>query len=369
LIRKALLAFSISFALAGWAEAQQGGGQGRQTPQPRQPTVPDSPSLSTPRLVTITGRIIGDRYGQVAQLTEVRLEGQGSEAIGFAYTDDLGEFTFRNVSITPGQICYVVVKVDGFKPVRQMLDTRTDLALGSRLTIFLEPEVTLKKAGNSRGETVDLRQLQAKIPAKAVDEYKKGLEESSKGNFNKAVERLERATKLAPDFYEAQNSLGLQYLRVLRFREAEAALEQARKLSPNAAEPLVNLGTVYYREGEKQSEAGNADESEGSFQKAADLLEEAIRRNPGSASAHYYLGAALYKTAVYDRAESMLHRALELDANMSEVQLLLVNVYTKQRRYNEALEQVTRYLDKNPKSPQRADLERIKGQLEKAVKP
>ena len=49
----------------------------------------------------------------------------------------------------------------------------------------------------------------AKIPGKAVDEYEKALKESSKGNRGKAVEGLQRAVKLAPDFYEARLNLGI----------------------------------------------------------------------------------------------------------------------------------------------------------------
>ena len=212
-----------------------------------------------------------------------------------------------------------------------------------------------------------LKQLQAKIPGKAVDEYKKALRESTAGNYGKAVERLERAVKLVGDYFEAQNNLGAQYLRLQRYREAEVAFERARDLNPGAAEPLVNLGTLYYQQGEIQADAGKAEEATDHFGKAVGFLEDAIRQNPLSASAHNTLGAALYKTASYERSESVLLRALELDSNLSEVQLMLVNVYAKQNRFDKALEQANLYLQKNPKGPQRPALEKIKEQLEKGA--
>jgi hypothetical protein len=41
-----------------------------------------------------------------------------------------------------------------------------------------------------------------------------------------------------------------------------------------------------------------------------------------------------------------------------------VNVYTRQNRFEEALQQINTYLEKNPKAPQRAPLEKIKQQIE-----
>src|SRR5262249_37253475 len=147
------------------------------------------------------------------------------------------------------------------------------------------------------------------------DEYEKGLKESSKGNRAKAAESLERALKMAPDFYEAQHSLGIVYISLQKYDQAETAFLRARELSPKAAEPLFNLGTLYYQRGETQSDAGLSDEATATFKKAAEFLEESIRRNPLSSSAHWYLGAALYKIGSYDEAETTLKRALELDAD------------------------------------------------------
>lgn len=321
------------------------------------------------RQVNISGRLIADTSRQPDRTIEVKLEGQSSEAAGYAYTDGTGEFTFRGVSIRPDQNYYIVINAEGFKPVRERLDYRIDLTYGGRVTIFLESDTPLFKAVEGNGSNVvGLKQLQAKIPAKAIDEYKKALQESTAGKHSKAVERLEKATKLAPDFYEAQNNLGAQYLRLQRFTEAEAAFERARELNPGAAEPLLNLGSLYYQQGEMQSDSGKTDDAAGAFDKAVDFLDEAIRRNPASAPAHHYLGAALYKTASYEQAESSLHRALELDSKLNDVQLILVNVYTRQNRMAEALDQLKTYLEKNPKSPQRASLERMREQIDKVLK-
>ena len=346
------------------------GGQTPQTPQPtpqppRQPNVTPTPAPN--QSLRIRGRIIAGPHGLDAAITEVRFETDGGQPVGFAFADSNGEFTFERNGMVPDQNIYAVVKIDGFKPYRERLffgDFRGSFE--TFLNIFLERESTVTVSGKD-GTVVDLKQLRAKIPGKAVDEYEKALKESSKGNRVKAAEGLERALKLAPDFYEAQHSLGIQYIGLQKYDQAETALQRARDLSPKAAEPLINLGTLYYQRGESYSDAGRAEEAAAMFKKANDVLEESIRLNPLSSSAHLYLGATRYKMGSYDEAETSLKRALELNADEQNARLMLVNVYTKSARYNEALEQTNIFLAKNPKSPQRATLEALKTKIEKAA--
>ncbi len=300
-------------------------------------------------------------------MIEVRFETDGGQPVGFAFTDSNGEFTFQRLGFSGDQTLFVIVNLEGFKPYRERIGGVFGMSsFAGLINIFLDREA---KAGReAAGATVvDLKQLRAKIPGKAVDEYEKAVGEASKGNASKAAERLERAIRLAPDFYEAQATLGVQYLRLQKYQDAEAALIRARDLSPKAAEPLLNLGTLYYQQGENQSDAGHPQEAAGTFQKAAGVLEESVRRNPLSAAANSYLGAALYKTAAYDRAETVLNRALELEDGLQNARLVLINVYSKQQRYKEALDQINAFILKNPKSPQRPALEGIKQQIEKVL--
>lgn len=318
--------------------------------------------------VNIRGRIITGVHFSDTSIIEVRFETDGGQPIGFAYASSGGDFSFRKGGVSLDQSLFVVVNMEGFKPYRERLFGSFGRGgFDGFVNIFLERETEVSKSGKGGAAVVDLKQLRAKIPGKAVDEYEKALKESSKGNRAKAVEGLQRAIKLAPDFYEAQHSLGIQYIALQKYEDAEGALLKARDLSPKNAEPLINLGTLYYQRGEEQNDAGHSDQAAATFQKATEFLEESIRRNPGTASGHGYLGAALYKLASYERAESTLKRALELDEDLDNARLMLVNVYTKSARFPEALEQINIFLKKNPKGPQSVALGSIKQQIEKAL--
>jgi Flp pilus assembly protein TadD len=357
------------------ANAQQRGGAGGNSqpgnapaPQPgnNRPTVtpqPTTPAPTAPQNIVIGGRIIADGVFDYP-MVEVRLEYDGGQPITFAYTNSTGEFTFRGPAIQLDRNVYVTVHMDGFKTHHERLDGISPNGYAGILTIFLERENAVR-TGNSGAAIVDLKQLRAHVPGKAVDEYEKALKDSSKGNSSSAIERLERAVKLAPDFYEAQNTLGIQYLKLEKYDDAETALLRAKDLSPKAADPLVNLGMLYYRRGEMLADSGKPEEAAATFQKAAQSLEESVKRSPLSSLAHSYLGAALYKTGEYEQAEATLNRALELDEQQPDARLMLINVYVKQTRYEDAVAQIKTYLTKNPKAPQRPALERIQAQIEK----
>ena len=366
-LRKILLGFLIVLWPTCLVQGQGGqapqSGQRPPAPQPQPPAaIPPAASIQPLR---IRGRIITGPQGIDSAITEVRFEFEGGQPLGFAYADSNGEFTFERDGVTPSQTVYAIVNIEGFKPYRERLFNDFGGSSTRFLTIFLERESTVTMPANN-GTVVDLKQLRAKIPGKAVDEYEKALKVSAKGNPVKAAEGLERAVKLAPDFYEAHYSLGIQYMGLQKYDQAQTAFLRARDLSPKAAEPLINLGKLYYQRGESQSDVGRSAEAATTFKEAADFLEESIRRSPLSPSAHAYLGAALYKVGSYDQAETTLKRALELDANEQNARLMLVNVYTKSGRYDEALEQINIFLAKNPKSAQRESLEALKEKIEKA---
>jgi len=316
--------------------------------------------------MTIAGRLMAN--GRLPQPLAVRLESQSAQPVAHAYVGEDGAFEFPRLTLDPMQLYYVIVNVEGFTPVRQTLNIGRDTVFAPRISIFLEPDVVDTAGDVKGGSIVSVKQLGAKIPDKAIDEYKKARKDSAEGNYSKAVEHLERALQLAPDYYEAQNNLGVQYLRTQRFRDAEKAFERAQSLNPEADEPLINLGSLYYQEGQIQSSTSK-EEAAATFQKAVGFLQEAIRKNPRSVTAHHYLGAALYKTGSYEQAEPMLRRALELDSGFTEAEFTLLNVYTRQSRYNEALQQIDSFLKRNPKSSERGTLEKLRQQIETALKP
>jgi Tfp pilus assembly protein PilF len=330
----------------------------------RTPTTPNQTQT-----IDIHGHVITGAHSG-PPILEVRFETDGRQLIGFAYANNSGEFRFQKSGITLVSGLYVVVNLEGYAPYRErVINSGRDAgAFDAVLSIFLEPEKTVDAAQSGGFPVVDEIQLRTKVPGKAVDEYEKAMKEAAKGNTEKAVEGLQRAIRIAPDFYEAQQSLGIQYIALKKFQEAEAALIRARDLNPTAGAPLINLGALYFQQGQAQSDAGHSGEAAALYAKAADLLNEAVRRSPSSSTAFSNLGAALYKIGEYERARISLRRALEIDDNEDSARLVLINVYVKIASYEDALDEIARYLARNPSASQRTALESIQNQIQKLLK-
>src|SRR5262245_37801289 len=166
--------------LAQEPQAPQGGGQQtpqpapqpNNQPQPRQPNVNPMPQpMPNPQgeSVNIRGRIIAGVRGLDSTIVEIKFETEGGQPIGFAYANSDGEFNFQRNGISLDQTLYVVVNIEGYKPYRDRIygGFRGE-GFDGFLNIFLEREATTT-VDKSGATIVDLKQLRAKIPGKAVD--------------------------------------------------------------------------------------------------------------------------------------------------------------------------------------------------------
>ena len=325
------------------------------------------------------GRVFAD--GRPADwLMEVRLDSLASSTVATAYTLGSSEFEFRNVVLSLNENYILVIDEPGFEELRFELRTGEFGENPNAPGVFiyngvitlslerLEPEP--EPDAPAGAGAVDIRQLTAEIPDEAHDEYERALGELNAGNDEAALEHLERAVGQAPEYYDALVKLGVEYLRAGRYSEAQGVLVRAHDINPNDPLPLTNLGSLHFQEGERlRSVATNDPEARSeavdeSYRRAVDVLEEAVRLDPQAPRANFYLGAALYRIGEYARAESLLVNALALDDRMTEARLTLLNVYTRQQRYDAALEQISSYLEANPDAPERAQLEALRAQLE-----
>jgi Flp pilus assembly protein TadD len=300
---------------------------------------------------------------------EVRVEPEGGGVQDFAYTDGTGRFTFRNLNIDldGGRVWYLVVELDGFLPHRERLDARQVACNFGGLILSLEPVPPEPTPDGGGPPAVDVQQLLAEIPPEAVAAYELGMAELEAGRAE-AAGHFERAVELAPDYYEALNKLGVEYLKAGRYPDAEVPLERARRLNRNDPRPLVHLGTLRYQAGQALESEGDDASAAASYQNAVDLFAAALRLDPLVGESYFYLGLALYETGDYEGAEASLLDALDLDRELYDAHLTLLNLYTRQRRYEEALERAAVFLRVNPDSPQRGAVEAVRIQIEGALR-
>ena len=200
---------------------------------------------------------------------------------------------------------------------------------------------------------VDIRQLTAKIPKQALKEYEKAVRDIRDNNTQRAIERLEKSVKLAPDFYNAHLGLAQEYRKNGGLDAAEHELTRAFELNPRESTPLIQLVEMYL--------------DKNNFERAAEVLSQAIRVEPGSAIAHYALGRARYKLSEYAEAEQAFTRAALLDKDFEAAELMLLHVYVRQGRLSAALSRMDALLQKNPGNSRNPALEKFRSEVVTAL--
>jgi tetratricopeptide (TPR) repeat protein len=301
---------------------------------------------------------------------EVRIETSGRARIAFAYTDGTGEFAFRDVRLQPSELYYIVIEEEGFEPYRERLDDFVHRDFGGYLALFLEPEARApEETGPGGAPVVDIGQLLLDVPDDVRQDFEEARELSDEGRHREAAERLEDVVARVPEFYEAFEALGASYLWLERFEDARTALVRAHDLSPRSPGPLLNLGTVLYRQGESFEATGERERAGDVYGQSVDVLRGAIDRDPFSGPAYLRLGAALYKLGELEEAEIALLRALELSPELGDARLMLVNVYVRQLKFDEALIQVDLFREANPDSPYATALAETRLQIESQLGP
>ncbi len=338
-MRNALAAFIVTFVLLGWGSACGWSQEGQ----------------VVGRVNLVSG---GDPGIVVVQIEDLR-----GSPLATVFTDEKGLFRIQGLGRFSANL-FLVIEHEGFKPVREDIDL--GLRQSANMMVFLEPE-TDSSTGNREG-VVDVRELLADIPDEAVEAYEVALEASLDGDHEEAIEHLESALELVPDYYEARVKLGGEHLELDRFREAEAAFAQAFELSPNRELAPLNLGVLHYKEGDlsghgrRPGRGGRILSAGDRFLGGSDSVEPALRRRTLLSRDDVLQVGHLRR----GRTE-LLQRALDIVDGHAQARLALVNLYARQSRYEEALEQADAFLGENPDSPQRAAIERAKSQIEAAL--
>ena len=199
---------------------------------------------------------------------------------------------------------------------------------------------------------MDVSEILDRYPKKAVNLFNKAQDAHKKGKDSDAINHLQEAVKIAPDFYQAHNMLGVLYRAAGQLDNAEEQFVRAHQINDHNPEPLVNLSSLYLQEDKPE--------------RAAEVSQEAVFENSRSAPALFNLGLAMYKLSRLDKAEEVLKCALDVAPKMSQIHLALANVYLKLKRYDNLLDQLNTYLEQNPKGAERPQVERLRDQVLKA---
>jgi tetratricopeptide (TPR) repeat protein len=156
------------------------------------------------------------------------------------------------------------------------------------LTVHLPP----RPAKTSAPGTVSLTQLRHPPARKAIEAAVAAQRFAESGQTEKAVEELEKAVRISPEYADAYNNLAVQHIRMGRVEEACDELSRAIAIAGPSASLLSNLAFA-----QRQLKR---------FPEAIESARAALRLDPGSPPAHLILGSIL-AIDPRTRAESIPH--------------------------------------------------------------
>lgn len=165
-----------------------------------------------------------------------------------------------------------------------------------------------------------------------------GLAYDKLGQFDEAIEELQAALYLYPDYVEVHNNLGVTYDKMGMPDEAEAELREAIRMNPEYLEARCNLGNIYA--------------CSGKLQEALQELEEALRINPRYAPLHNSLGNIHALEKRDPEAIKEFIAALDIDPKYVPARMNLANIYYESGRHEEALKEFNESLSLDQNLPE-----------------
>ena len=186
--------------------------------------------LASSRPVQVRGEVSYEGGGRVDALS-VELLSQG-HPIGKAMIPPDGGFEFRDV---PGGLYEIrIVNWQGTVVHRDFVAFHDN---GPELAIKLPKSEGARPASGK----VSVQSLLRPVPSKAQKEYVRAEKALAEGEVSGAVEHLQKAIEIFPDYLEAHNNLGTRYMIAGDFQRAMTEFKTAVDLDPKAAVPQSNL--------------------------------------------------------------------------------------------------------------------------------
>jgi tetratricopeptide (TPR) repeat protein len=274
------------------------------------------------------------------------MEGSSSAAVATTYTNDRGEADFNNVPVGD---YHVEVKGDGIQST-----TSDTFEIDSR-KISQSQYVTVRQTEDSgpkpvSGKSAMVSASDLNVPPKARKEVDKANEAMAEHNWKKALEHLNQAIALAPQYATAFNNLGVLYAKMNDIPREEEALKKAVAADDHFAPALLNYGKLCLSEkNPAQAEA---------------LLQKATTVDPTNPEILMLLAYAEYLNRHFDAAIASAQQAHgQGHDHPSFVHYIAARSYQQQNHQQQALSEFQTFLQEEPKGPRadqvRADVAKI----------
>ena len=168
--------------------------------------------------------------------------------------------------------------------------------------------------------------------------YCRGNAYSELGNYRQAIEDLNRAIEIKPDYVMAYTSRGVAYIYLGNYRQAIEDLNRGIVIRPSYAEAYNNRGLAY--------------NGLGNYRQAIEDFNRAIAIRPSYAEAYNNRGLAYNGLGNYKQAIEDFNRVIAIRPNYPEAYLNRGLAYGGLGNYRQAIEDFNRVIAIRPNYPE-----------------
>jgi len=173
-----------------------------------------------------------------------------------------------------------------------------------------------------------------KIPKKALDLFKQGIKLTHRNKMSEALNAINSAIKIFPEFAEAYLYLGIINQMSQNQKSALDYFEKALKYDPKLFLAWVHKGWVY--------------DSQNLFEKAIECYDRAIELNPNYSASYNNKGLALDSLERYDEAILSYSKSIEINPDFEGAYYNRATSYKKTNQLERALADYKKTLELNP---------------------
>ena len=271
----------------------------------------------------------------------ITLDGFSTTFSGSVLVSPNGEFEFKKLRAGTYTLILGVPNRGEIRRTVEIGPGTADSKNCGPLTLILEESLFSREPGR-RQATISMRELA--IPEKAKKAYEEAQRHLAQRNQKRAIESLETAVRLAPEFSGAWNNLGTLFYKSAQYEKAEESFRAALSASPGSFEPLVNLGGVLL-----------------TLNRPSDAYTfnlYSVLERPEDALANSQMGMNYFALGRMDLARKYLHQARRIEpGHFSRPQLLLAEICLRGGDKLGAARELEEYLHYHPDVPNRPKIE------------